>query len=787
MQVLRDFYFITKSAKLSQFTRARTLYNAVMRIKISFKTILLYAAYALSLAAVNSALPTVPFSLGLCFSMLICGTNIFATPVLYVLASAINLDWIAVLTSLFEGAFLTLITFLYRRTGRKIRLEGAAYLCIALAPFIAFSRWRGLENAYFTANPYVLKSIAAVAVVLFAFFAFRTVYALIYRLYRCKLRTDELICLGVVAAVIGIGLRNLIGTYAYVCIAAGALCFFVRLLKSPSAVIAALPLALPVAVCELSFNHVTAFVLIAVFALALSELGRIATAIAAVLSTALYLYILGAYSQGAAQTAIFCIMPLLCTLLPAIPSERALNAARDNLTVKKVLPRTQEQQYREYVSEKLYRMSEVFREIENAFTALDDKPDDGAMKRRILAETRQNMCDGCNRRDACQRTKVYRGFASLIEAGCLKGKVSFVDLTADVTLNCNKPTDLIDTVNKLLYEYRKTVMEAENARSGRRLLAENARGVAEVLKGRAVEFCREDEDYSKKERKVLEALAAAGYSCPELRIGGRENLEVNATMVDCKRFASAQKVIERALGVRFILKDKKVFDGQKTAYRLVEPPKYDAAFGVAFEIKEGERVSGDTHTVIKINEHSFLMALSDGMGSGEYARKVSATAISLIEAFYRSEMPTDIVLETINKLLCYNRDERFTCIDAAEIDLNTLTASFIKIGSPAGIIVRKGEIKVLESRSLPLGILDNLHPATCKEQLKKDDLVVFMSDGVTSAFNGVTDLYDFLQTLKPLNPQRLAENVLAAAKERVTGTPDDMTVLCVRIFERQVG
>ena len=147
-------------------------------------------------------------------------------------------------------------------------------------------------------------------------------------------------------------------------------------------------------------------------------------------------------------------------------------------------------------------------------------------------------------------------------------------------------------------------------------------------------------------------------------------------------------------------------------------------------------------------------------------------------------MPTDIVLDTINKLLCFNRDERFTCIDVAAIDLNTLTASLIKVGAPVGLIVRKGEIKVLESHSLPLGILDNLHPATAKEQLKKDDIVVFMSDGVTSAFNGVSDLYDYLQTLKPLNPQNLADNILAAAKSRVLGTPDDMTVLCVRIFAK---
>ena len=119
------------------------------------------------------------------------------------------------------------------------------------------------------------------------------------------------------------------------------------------------------------------------------------------------------------------------------------------------------------------------------------------------------------------------------------------------------------------------------------------------------------------------------------------------------------------------------------------------------------------------------------------------------------------------------------------MDLNTLSASFVKIGSPVGLIVRKGEIKVLESHSLPLGILDNLHPATSREQLKKNDIVVFMSDGITSCFDGVGELYEFIGRLKPLNPQALADDILAAAKKRVIGTPDDMTVLCVRIYEKR--
>ena len=105
--------------------------------------------------------------------------------------------------------------------------------------------------------------------------------------------------------------------------------------------------------------------------------------------------------------------------------------------------------------------------------------------------------------------------------------------------------------------------------------------------------------------------------------------------------------------------------------------------------------------------------------------------------------------------------------------------------SPAGIIIREGEIKILESQSLPLGILDSLRPTVCSEQLKNGDIIVFMSDGITSAFPSATDMYEFLREFKPLNPQNLADKILAGALA-ATGSKvnDDMTVVCTRIFEK---
>lgn len=756
-----------------------------MRVKINLKSVALYAFYTLFLLCINKAVAGVPLSLGLCFSMLICGTNLIATPVIYVLATLINPDWITLLLGLFEGAFVTAVTYIYRRAHKKIRAESAAYVCVALAPFIAFSRWSGIESLYFTDNAYIMKAVAACAVIIFTFFCFKSVYALLYRLFRCRLRADEIVCLAVTFTVFGVGLYNLCGLYATLCIFAGLIILTVRLCKSPACTVVACIAGIPLAVTTLSPDYMTALVVLSVLALLFCGAGRYAPSAVCIVAAGGYFYLIGAYSVGIGTAIVRALLLLCCLVAAVIPTEKRLKEIYNLLSVKTVLPSSSEERFKSATGERLFRLSEVFREIECAFVNLDQALDDGALRIRISEELKLKTCAECPRREKCKKTDVYVGFRRLIDSGCAKGKVSLVDLSSEITTHCAEAANVIKELNKLLAEYRKLTLEAENARSGRMLLANQAKGVSEVLKGCAAEISKTPEQAEETERAILKELSANGISCPEIRLYDGDNAELMLTVVGKANLTAAREAILRATGKSFILKDKIVYDGDKSCLVFGVPPKFDAAFGVAHAVKDGEKVSGDTHSVIKINEHSFLMVLSDGTGSGEYAKKVSSTAISLIEAFYRAEMPTKTMLETVNKLICFNRDERFTCIDVAAIDLNNLSAGFIKIGSPAGIIVRQGEIKVLESRSLPLGILDTLRPTVCEEKLKNGDIVVFMSDGITSAFSTTAELYEFLQTLKPLNPQSLAEQILNAAKERSGGVPDDMTAVCARIFKRQ--
>ena len=750
-----------------------------MPVKINTKSVLLYTAYTAALILLNKTVDGVPLTIGLYFAMLLCGTNIFLTPALYMLGAIIHLRLITCLLSIFEGAFLCVITFIYRRCGKKIHIEAVVYILIALAPYIAFAPVGAVDLIQ---NEYILKGIASAGAALFTYFCFKTVYALIYRTMRCRLKEDELLCCTVTFAAVGTGFYNIAGVHAYTAFAAGAIVLCARLLRNPSAIIVALILAFPPAISAFSLTPVTVYVIGASASLLFSGAGRASSGLITGALASAYLYFTGGFDCPPLIIAVRVLIILCFIIPPSIPSDKYMRAVKDRLTVTQVLSDTAVERSRRRTGDKLYRISEVFREIECAFKALDENIDDGAVRARMLSELKEKCCKNCERAKKCANTKVYSGFAKLIDAGCVKGKVNLIDLPSEITLNCTAPAEVLARLNVLLAEYRRYMTEAENACSGRALLAEQARGVADVMKSCAVDLCTAPGEDNRMSANIITALSTRGISCPELFVNG--DGEVCAVVCGKADADCVCEVISLTLKRKYALKDVICYDSEKRCYIFGAPPRLDAAFGVAYEIKNGEKVSGDTHTVIRINEHSFLMALSDGMGSGEYARKVSATAISLIEAFYRAEMPEGTVLKTINKLLSFNRDERFTCIDIAAVNLESGIADFVKIGSPAGVIIREGEIKILESASLPLGILDNLKPTVCSEQLKNGDIVVFMSDGITSAFPSSTELYEFMRELKPLNPQNLADKILAGAKARTKKTADDMTVLCTRIFEK---
>ncbi len=769
-----------------------------IRFRYSYKAVLTYLALFAGMVLLNFTMKNFePFSLALLAAALACGFNPLACAGLYILAGCFGFAAGGIPFAVFavQGALLGGIFLFYERTRRAIKAELALYLLLADALFF----W--LFGAFVYNNDYLRAAIVAAVIFIFCFVFIGAMRCILVRAGKMRLAPDDLVYTAAAAAALGVGLFNCAGSYVYEAVALLGILLACGLLRNGNAAFCALVLSLPPAICKSvaaaapQLVVCAEYVLYAALALAFLRAGKLPAVLAVFLADVAVRYLTDFYNAenvaGAFASAAFyltMLVPLIPCLLFALLPEKLLDkcAARMRRFGERQLTRESINRNRAMVGERLFEVSAAFREIEATFSALDDETEnDEARRRFMLEEMEREVCAGCEHAGECGQAAREEGLRRLVDVGCGKGKVNLIDLPSDLASACRNPSALLFSLNKLLAEYRRHAVDEENAAAGRKLLADQAHAVAEMLKHLALSQSAPVGKHIEAERELRNALASAGIACEEVFIGG-EMPDIYITAAGNISAAAIRTAAERALGIPLILSSKSALNAEKYCYYFRKKPAFDAAFGVASRTKDGESACGDTHSVIKIDERTFLCALSDGMGSGPHARRISDTSLSLIESFYRAGLSGDAVLTTVNRLLAFGREENFACIDTAAVDLDSGRADIVKIGSPLAFLLTETQTEILESESLPLGILDAVRPTVLSRELNDGDVLVFLSDGITAAFGSSADIADFLGNMRLTNPQAVADDLLAGALERTGGiAPDDMTVLAVRILRAE--
>ena len=753
------------------------------RKKFNFSTVLLYillfiAMFALYYVGGNGE----PFSLALLYAMLAAGLNPVVSCLLYALSglSGFTLHFLPVYAG--QAAILCIVFCVYAKLKKKASVLPLACVALSLALFVAFSPFTPYNiplKLPFSLGAITQKIILSGLILLLSAMFTVALKALLNKLLRCRLKAEEIIFSVLFFVLCGVGICRIASVTAYMGIAFLVLLLFACATKDASALVCAFALSLPPAFVggvspERFFIYGIAVVLFI-------KMGRLPAVLALLAVFFAYGYFDGIYALKTSllvQSILSALIPSLLFLLIPSPLVRKM----ENKLVfyrEKHLSRIAINRNRAAIGEQLFEISGVFREIQTTFAALSTNEAEEGAKEYI------RVCKSCANYRTCMARGLENGLNKLIDVGCAKGKTSLIDIPSDLAESCVNQSGVLYAVNRQIGDYRKYMLETENAASGRQLLANQAQGVSEILKNIALEQSEPLTIYSEKEKQLNVALLKAGIVCSEVLIAGDED-SLTLSLVtfgkaDVKKIAA---IASHVLAAPLIISERLTLSKDKFCCILHRKPYFDAAFGVATLTKTGEIASGDTHSVIKIDERRFMIALSDGMGSGEYARRISESTISLLESFYRAKMPSSLVLSTINKLLTFSREETFACVDIAVVDLDNGEADIVKIGSPMGFILSGNALHILESASLPLGILESLHPDTSSYTLQEDDVLLFLSDGITSAFGSSSDLYETLKNIPASNPQQLADALLAKAVALYGGTAkDDMTVLAVRLFK----
>ena len=768
--------FVVMSAKSKTVKKVK-----VRRLpKISANTVLLYITFALcALCCGNVFQGALSFGL---FVGALYSANPFLAALIYLAASAAY-GLTSIINAGVRTGVMLLFVIIHKLAKKKIRKWHLLLYLIAANVFYC---------AYNTDNWFALFDKLLFTLVGYAFsfvciYVFRAVFV---RGLAYPPALDERICIALFTIAVSYGVSavtiwELDVLYFFLPF---ALLFCCSVLGDKATLIAAVMLGVGNLLQTGSALCCAFCVIAAVVAIAAARLNRYVAGLSVLLVDVLMSYFFNLH--GRFDTLVF--IPTLCSVVVfiAVPTG-VYNYLKDCVcgSSEKYLGKSVVKKLGMYTAKKLYRLSDIFLSMKNAFLTMSSGATTAEQAQTaIVRSCSETVCKNCAEYNRCWRQtplETEQGLLSLAECSVKKGKCTILDVPQHISLKCSRVSTLLAEVNIQTKEYLDYADRTEQVNSGKLLLGEQMGGVSQLL-NRLAGDCKGRVSYnSEKEKELVERLIFHNILCCGAVVM-EQNGAVSAIATVAKKDvdeSAMEQVVSKLIGAPMIV--EKVENTESNSWVNVfmsVKPRYNVAFGVASTSKDGNEVSGDTHTVLKTDNGKCIVALCDGMGSGARAEQMSATAIGLVENFYRAGFDSDTILSCVNHLLVGSGNEVFCAVDICVLDAFNGLCDFIKLGAPVGLIKVGGEVEVLSGSSLPMGVLDEMKPSVTKKALAEGDTVVLMSDGVTDCFNDPDALQDILTEISCTNPQSVAELILSKAlKKSGNKALDDMTVVVARL------
>jgi len=376
--------------------------------------------------------------------------------------------------------------------------------------------------------------------------------------------------------------------------------------------------------------------------------------------------------------------------------------------------------------------------------------------------------------------------------------VGFDEKNEKVKEEVNK---IVKTIN---YSYRVSKLNfiwKKKFDASKKNISNQLEGVSEAISSLADDITKQNKKDSFKEKKqeILELLKQKEFEVKEINIqkqkSGRYIVEIlrdtcediNGKTCNIKKI---QKILDKAFNDTFVIKNEKCgLRNEKDIckFTYMSKDKLSMQVGIAKTTKIDSPISGDSNIETKLEDGKYLLALSDGMGSGPEAMKSSKIAIKMLNRLLEAGFDKDVSLKLINSTLIANqKDDMYATVDIAILDLFKGNMEFIKSGACPTFVKRDNEIKILKSIDLPAGIVENNELTVYDYDIQKGDIIVMCTDGIIESnseyLNKEMWVKYFLEEIQTDDAQQIADLILNESIDNDFGRQkDDMTVIVAKI------
>lgn len=298
-------------------------------------------------------------------------------------------------------------------------------------------------------------------------------------------------------------------------------------------------------------------------------------------------------------------------------------------------------------------------------------------------------------------------------------------------------------------------------------------------------------------RAIRRAAASVGVRVESVMFFQRRNGSAELSVIaralrhGCVRAAEFAAALTEYLGKEYIPSrgGHGVITDKTSEFIFEEAPVFFTLFGQASLSKDDDIVSGDSYTYLSNYGGKTYVALADGMGTGNVARRTSGDAIELFEQFAQTGFGEKTAFRLINSAFSSRNDDNPVTLDCAGLDLVSGECGIVKLGAASSFIRQKKSVTIVRPSSLPAGVLAEAKPDAESVFLSDGSYVVLVSDGVLDAlpfYDKEMQFAKILESVKDENPkvmaERLMEEVLFYPRDKYR---DDMTVLVLGVWKNR--
>ena len=359
---------------------------------------------------------------------------------------------------------------------------------------------------------------------------------------------------------------------------------------------------------------------------------------------------------------------------------------------------------------------------------------------------------------------------------------------------------IVKAINFAYKTSKKDFIWEEKVKSNKKNVQAQLDGVSKAISSIAVKIEKENntkDTYIDQKKKIIDMLEIKGIFVENLEITTKEKrtyielyLTDDSKISENKDIEKIQAVLEKNLDEKLMInevKTKRLNKQGKRVFCYMSSDKYLLQIGQDSKIKNGSPVSGDSILQIRLNDGKYLMAISDGMGSGPEARKSSQIAIKMLERLLMSGFDKNTSIDLINTTIMNANEEIFATLDIMIIDLFNGKVEFIKNGACPTYVKNGNSVHIIKSLSLPAGILKDINLTTYDKDIENQDIFVMCSDGILDANveykNKELWVKYLLEDIETTSVQKIADLILNEAVDNSYGvTKDDMSLIVCKLI-----